>query len=226
MKHISLSQQAYESIKQKIISLEMLPGTVIDEGTLQQELGFGRTPVREALKRLALEKLVVILPRRGMFVSEIGIRDLQQLFEMRLPLEMLATRLAAERGSAEQWQRMQSVLDLLQNASIDNQSLITIDKACHEIIYEAAGNEFLSDTLATHYALSLRLWYYFLTQIGDMRDALEDHKLILEALQARDGDKAAQLMEQHIRTFQKEIQQEMLGSDVPAHVFGQNLAVS
>lgn len=226
MKHISLSQQAYESIKQKIVSLEMLPGSVIDEGTLQQELGFGRTPVREALKRLALEKLVVILPRRGMFVSEIGIRDLQQLFEMRLPLEMLATRLAAERGSTEQWQRMQSVLDLLQNTSIDNQSLVTIDKACHEIIYEAAGNTFLSDTLATHYALSLRLWYYFLTQIGDMRDALEDHKLIKEALQAGDGDKAAQLMEQHIRTFQIEIQQEMLGSDVPAHVFGQNVAVS
>ncbi len=226
MKHISLSQQAYECIKQKIVSLEMLPGSVIDEGNLQQELGFGRTPIREALKRLSLEKLVVILPRRGMLVSEIGIRDLQQLFEMRLPLEILATRLAAERGTEDQWQRMESILSQLHEIASDNQALIAIDKACHEIIYETAGNEFLRDTLVTHYALSLRLWYYFLSRIGDMRDALLDHKLILEALQAKDSDKAAQLMERHIRAFQKEIQQEMLGSDVPANVFGQNLMVS
>ncbi len=226
MKHISLSQQAYDIIKQKIVSLEMLPGSVIDEGNLQEELGFGRTPIREALKRLSLEKLVVILPRRGMLVSEIGIRDLQQLFELRLPLEILATRLAADRGSEEQWRRMEDALAQLRDGTIENQSLIEIDRTCHEIIYESAANEFLRDTLVTHYALSLRLWYYFLYRIGDMRDALLDHKLILEALQAQDGDKAAQLMERHIRAFQKEIQQEMVGSAVPANIFGQDLLVS
>ena len=226
MKHISLSQQAYDIIKQKIVSLEMLPGSVIDEGNLQQELGVGRTPIREALKRLSLEKLVVILPRRGMLVSEIGIRDLQQLFELRLPLEILATRLAAERGTEEQWQRMEIALAQLHEVKIDNKSLIAIDTACHEIIYESAENEFLRDTLVTHYALSLRLWYYFLSRIGDMREALLDHKLILEALEAKDGDKAAQLMERHIRAFQKEIQQEMLGSAVPANIFSKNLIIS
>jgi DNA-binding GntR family transcriptional regulator len=226
LQHISLSQQAYEIIKQKIVSLEMLPGSVIEEVFLQQELGLGRTPIREALKRLSLEKLVVILPRRGMFVSEIGIRDLQQLFELRLPLEILATRLAAERGTEDQWQRMENILDQLYEGEVDNQALIAIDTACHEIIYESAGNEFLRNILVTHYALSLRLWYYFLARIGDMRDALSDHKLILKALQAKDSDKAAQLMERHIRAFQKEIQQEMLGFADPANIFSQNLAIS
>ena len=223
--HISLSQQAYENIKQKIVSLEMSPGSVIDEGNLQEDLGLGRTPIREALKRLALEKLVVIAPRRGMFVSEIGIRDLQQLFEMRLPLESLAARLAAERGTEEQWRRMAIVLADLPETAVENQALIAIDEACHEIIYEATENEFLKDTLVTHYALSQRLWYYFLSKIGDMRDALLDHIHVLEALQAKDADKAARLMERHIRTFQEEIQLVMIGSALPANVFGQNMIV-
>jgi DNA-binding GntR family transcriptional regulator len=223
--YISLSQQAYENIKQKIVSLEMSPGSIIDEVNLQEDLGLGRTPIREALKRLALEKLVVIAPRRGMFVSEIGIRDLQQLFEMRLPLESLAARLAAERGTEEQWQRMAIVLAELPEAAVENQALIAIDEACHEIIYEATENEFLKDTLVTHYALSQRLWYYFLSKIGDMRDALLDHIRVLEALQAKDADKAARLMERHIRTFQEEIQLVMIGSALPANVFGQNMIV-
>lgn len=226
MKGVSLSEQAYDCIKQEIVSLKLPPGSVIDETGLQEELGFGRTPIREALKRLSLEKLVIIVPRRGMFVTEIGIRDLQQLFEMRLPLETLAARLAAERGTEEHWDRMKRALSELTGTSANNKALITIDKTCHEIIYEATDNEFLRDTLVTHYALSLRLWYYFLSRIGDMREALEEHHLILEALQVKDGEKAARLMERHIGTFQEEIQSVMIGSAVPADVFNPDMIVT
>jgi len=221
LKDVSLSQQAYENIKQKIVSLEMPPGSVISENALQQELGLGRTPIREALKRLSLEKLVFIVPRRGMFVSEIGIRDLQQLFEMRLPIERLAARLAAQRGTREHWQRMEAILSQFPAVAVDNEALIVIDRTCHEIIYEATENEFLRDILVTHYSLSLRLWYYFLSKIGGMQEAMEDHKHILQALQARDADKAAQLMERHIRAFQEEIQRVMLGTPALAGVFGE-----
>jgi DNA-binding GntR family transcriptional regulator len=219
LKHISLSQQAYESIKQKIVSLEMAPGSVINESYLQEDLGLGRTPIREALKRLSLEKLVQIIPRRGMFVSDIGIRDLQQLVEMRLPTECLAVKLAAERGTAEHWQQMDDVLRDFPEVAIDNQKLIVVDKSCHEIIYEAAENEFLKDVLVTHYALSLRLWYYFLSEIGRIHDALLDHRQILGALQARDAEEAARLMEKHIRSFQEEIQRVMVGSPGLVDVF-------
>lgn len=206
--------------------MKLPPGSVINEAGLQEKLGLGRTPIREALKRLSLEKLVVIVPRRGMFVNEIGIRDLQQLFEMRLPLESLAARLAAERGTDEHWERMKSALSDLPETGANNEALITIDKTCHEIIYEAADNEFLRDTLVTHYALSLRLWYYFLLRIGDMREVILEHQLILDALQAKDGDKAARLMERHIGTFQEEIQLVMFGSAVPADVFGPNMVIT
>lgn len=223
---VSLSQQAYETIKQKIVSLELPPGSVINEAGLQAELGLGRTPIREALKRLALEMLVVIVPRRGMFVSEIGIRDLQQIFEMRLVLEGLAARLAAERGTADQWRRMEVALAELADVTIDNEALIAIDQACHEILYEATDNEFLQSTLVSHYALSLRLWYYFLYRISDMRRALWEHIHILEALKAGDGEEAARLMERHIRAFQAEIQAVMLGMPAAAEQFERGVPVN
>lgn len=213
---VSLSQQAYERIKRKIVSLELEPGQVIDESNLRAELNLGRTPIREALQRLALEKLVTIVPRRGTFVTEIGITDLQQLFEVRLMLESQAARLAAQRGSRQHWQRMEAALSGLSDGAgpTDNEALIAIDEACHRLMYEAADNEFLEDVLTTLYALSLRLWYFSLAKIGDMQEAIREHKYMLDAFKVRDGELAAQLMEQHIQAFQEEIQSVMLG--IPA----------
>jgi DNA-binding GntR family transcriptional regulator len=210
---ISLSRQAYQKIRRKIISLELPPGSIIDENQLQQELELGRTPIREALQRLSLEKLVTIVPRRGIFVTDIGITDLQRLFEVRIELEGLAARLAAQRGTAEHWQRMEAALSSLslENERLDNQALITVDEYCHRIIYEATDNKFLKDTATTLYALSLRLWYYFLAKIGDMRSAILEHKVILDALKAKDPERAGELLRGHIRTFQEEIQAAMLG---------------
>jgi DNA-binding GntR family transcriptional regulator len=207
---VSLSYQAYQQIKQRIVSLELPPGSVLRETDLQQELHLGRTPIREALKRLSLEKLVVIVPRRGMFVSEIGLKDLQQLFEVRLVLESLAARLAAERGTAGHWQKMEAALARL-TAEAKPEALMAIDTECHEIIYEAAQNRFLQDTLITYYALSLRLWYYVLNNLTDMRSTLQEHENILSALRVGDGDLAANLMCNHINTFQAEIQLMMWG---------------
>lgn len=212
MEQLSYSEQAYRYIKQKIVSLALAPGSVINERALQRELGFGRTPIREALQRLSLEKLVNILSRRGMFVADIGITDLPKLFEMRVVSESLAARMAARRGQPKHWQYMEAVLEQLPDPDQPeyNEALISIDQRCHEIIYEAADNHFLADTLITHYALSLRLWYYFLSEIGDMRSAIMEHQQILEALKERDGQEAARLMGEHIQAFQEEIQAVMV----------------
>lgn len=210
--HISLSQQAYQTIRHKIITLELAPGAVIDEVILRTELGLGRTPIREALQRLALEKLVTIIPRRGMFVTEIGIMDLQRLSEMRLVLEKTAARLAAQRGTQAHWERMeQLLLHFSDKASQTNEELIYVDEQCHHIIYEATDNEFLRDTLMMLFALSLRLWHFSLSQIGDMTPAVKEHWLIMQALKEKDADRAVELMTQHIQKFQEEIQAVMLG---------------
>jgi len=192
------------------VYLELEPGTVIDESDLQAELDLGRTPIREALRRLEWEQLVTIVPRRGMFVSDISINDLQQIFELRLTMESLATRLAARRGQEEHWQQMEAVLNSTNWNEASDQQLIEIDEACHHIIYAAAQNRFLQDTLTYHYTISLRLWYFFLHRIGDMGTAVQEHLQIYEALCQRDADEAVRLMEQHMQSFQAEIQSAML----------------
>jgi DNA-binding GntR family transcriptional regulator len=214
---LSLREQAYQRIKQKIVSLKLAPGSVIDETALRAELGLGRTPIREALQRLALEKLVVIIPRRGMFVADIGVMDLQRLFEVRVVLEGMAAKLAAQRGTKEHWQRMENILKDLPHESEDpnNEITIAIDQTCHEIIYEATDNVFLQDTLNMMYALNLRSWYFALSKVDKLHSAVLEHVDIMNALKAGDSDSAALLLEQHIKAFRDEIQAGLLGAAQP-----------
>lgn len=207
-----LSVQAYEQIRRKIVSLALPPGATVDESALQEELGVGRTPIREALQRLSLEKLVTIVPRRGIFVTEIAITDLQRLFEVRIELETLAARLATERGTAAHWRAMEEALDRVsQAADTSNEELIVTDEVCHQILYAATDNKFLQDTLVTLYALSLRLWYFALADVTDVRQALAEHRELLNALRAGDAERAEKILAEHIKNFQQEILTAMIG---------------
>lgn len=210
---MSLRDRAYTEIRERIVSLGLPPGSTIDEAVLREELDLGRTPIREALLRLSEEGLVTIIPRRGMFVSDIGIKDLRQLFEIRVVMEPLAVRLAGQRGTAQHWARMEEALNSVpdEGSPLENEQMIKIDEQCHTIIYDAANNVYLSTTLSTLYALSLRLWYYFLKEIGSMRGAIMEHRAMLEALQTGDIDRAATLMARHVTVFQEEIQAAMVG---------------
>lgn len=206
-----LSKTAYDLIRHKIVSLELAPGEVIDETALREELDLGRTPIREALQRLALEQLVTIIPRRGMFVTEIRLTDLQRLFEVRVPLEAQAARLAAKRGLPQHWVDMQEVLDgIPADGKISNERWMIHDQACHQIMYEAADNQFLTDSLTNLYTLSLRLWYFALADMDDVGSAVSQHQAILDALRDGKDNEAADLLEKHIRHFQEEIQAVML----------------
>ena len=215
----SLSTRAYQTLRQEIVRLQLPPGAIIDESNLQDELDLGRTPIREALKRLEIERLVTIMPRRGMFVTDINILDLQRLFEVRLNLETLAARLAASRGKPAHWEQMARALangPETKNNQPKKYGLIDIDEKCHLIMYDAADNEFLKNTLKTLYTLSLRLWYFALTKINEdlpsfMKPShVSDHQLIYEALKNRNSELAANLMHQHIQTYQHDIQQIIL----------------
>lgn len=205
---MSYSQQAYEAIKHKIVTLALPPGCVIDEAVLRDELGLGRTPIREALKLLERDRLINIAPRRGTFVTDIDLSDLMPLYESRAILEAFIARAAAQRGDEHHWREMQAVLDEVNEVegADSTESLLDADRLCHEIMYKAADHIYLTDTLIMLYAQSQRLWHKYLPNNHDLHTAIGKHQVILDALQAGNGGRAAELVTEHIRDFQTAIQ--------------------
>ena len=201
----SLGEQAYMALRQKIVRLDFAPGDVLREDELRVLLGIGRTPIREALQRLQREHFVTVIPRRGMFVSGIEVSELSMLFETRAVLEPYAARLAALRGTSEQWDDMEATLARTTNPSLDDEDQLALDRRCHEIIWAASGNRFLLDTLDMLYAQSDRLWHLYLADVSDMQHAVDEHQAILGALRSGDGDTVAELLETHVRGFDTQI---------------------
>src|SRR5881409_963407 len=131
-----------------VVSLELAPGASIKEPELVARLGIGRTPVREALKRLALERFVEVFPRRGMVVTTVDVRDLARLCEVRLAIEPEAARLAAERATQADLDVFNGLIsELRDRRRRDEKALIALDRRIHEAIYRACHNHFLEETL-------------------------------------------------------------------------------
>jgi DNA-binding GntR family transcriptional regulator len=203
--HPSLAERAFEQIRRKIIRLELAPGDVVREADLQNELGIGRTPIREALQRLARDHFVTVIPRRGMFVSAIDVGELSMLYETRAIMEPYAARLATVRGTQSDWDEMAAVLSLTERPGVEAAELIELDRQCHEIIWRAAGNRFLTDTLDMLYAQSDRLWHIYLADVADMGHAVEEHAAIHDALVQGDADRVAVLIEAHVNSFDAQV---------------------
>ena len=204
--HLSLSERAYREIRRMIVRLELAPGAVIRDDQLQEALGLGRTPIREALQRLVRDQFVTVLPRRGMLVSTVDVGDLTLLYETRAMLEPYAMRLACARGTDTDWDEMEAVLDAGTTASADEpDEILDVDRRCRELVWRAAGNRFLTDTLDMLYTQSDRLWHLYLGDVADVRRTIDEHRAILEALRARDADRAADLIAEHMHRFDDEI---------------------
>jgi len=201
---MSLSERAYHEIRHMIVRLDLAPGDVIRDDDLQARLGLGRTPIREALQRLVRDQFVTVISRRGMFVSNIDVSELGLLYETRATLEPFAMRLACARGQRRHWQEMAGVLEQATAASTPDE-LIAIDRRCREIVWEAADNRFLTDTLDMLYAQSDRLWHLYLGDVADLHLMITEHREILDALQHGEADRAAELIEAHMRAFDEQI---------------------
>jgi len=201
---LSLGEQAYSQLRERIVRLDFAPGDVLREDALREELGIGRTPIREALQRLEREHFVTVVPRQGIFVTGIDVDELSMLFETRMVLEPYAARLAALRGEPGQWDSMEAALART-SAATDGNELLAIDRQCHELMWQAAGNRFLLDTLDMLYAQSDRLWHQYLSDVAEPEHAVEEHVAILDALRAGDADHAAKLVDEHVAAFDAEI---------------------
>ena len=160
-----LADRAYSELRDRLVTLRILPGSPIDEDLLGEELGMGRTPVREAIKRLALENLVTVFPRRGTFAVEINITDLAHISDVRAQLEGHAAYRAAERLTEAHGIELAALLEELGHSAGERRRRGADgakDTRVHRFIYRCAGNPYMEETLARYYNLSLRIWYLVL----------------------------------------------------------------
>jgi DNA-binding GntR family transcriptional regulator len=204
----SLADKAYHAIRDLIVALELAPGAVIDERELIERLEIGRTPVREALRRLAQEQLVEVYPRRGMFVTGVDVRQLAKLSEVREVLEPAAARLAAERASDEDRAELVELLAELEAG--DDRTLIDLDERIHRAVYRSAHNDFLEATLEQYYVLALRIWAMALDQAHELKDAVQEHRALLEAIRDGDPERAAETMRSHVQNFEQAMRRVLL----------------
>lgn len=189
----SLSDLAYAHLEELIVTLEIPPGTSVSEVALSRKLAIGRTPIREALQRLARERLVSILPRRGIIVSAIDIPAQLRLLEVRRELERLVARSASRRATAEERAQFSELAATFEHAAAaaDETGFMRTDRAFNELCLVAARNEFVTGAMSLMNSLSRRFWFVHYRQAADMPLAGKLHAAVAHAIAAGNASAAA-----------------------------------
>jgi DNA-binding GntR family transcriptional regulator len=205
---LSLADRAYVAIQDKLIMLDIRPNDALVEGELATELEVGRTPVREALKRLEVDRLVVSFPRRGTFATGVDVADLRHISQIRVNLEPVAARTAAESASAavrSQLLELAARTEALDVESIDRTELMRWDMRVHRAIYRAAGNPHLEDVLVRYDNLATRIFCIFLDRLPTVARHVGEHVELLRAIASGDGDAAAAIAREHVIGFEESV---------------------
>ena len=199
----SLAEQVYQQLKEKIITLHFLPGQYLNEGALCAMLGAGRTPVHQALQRLELERLVEIMPRKGVIVQPDSIAEILKILDSRVTVEAELARNAAQQRTPEDTE----VLKMLarrgygngQPADVD--TFISGDRAFHEQFAKMAGNVVLGEFARSLHERSIRYWYLHLWQTMDTKATIRQHSAIADMIAKGDGEAAAKAVRDHIESL-------------------------
>jgi len=203
------SERVYLELRELLVQGRIRPGEAIEEGRLLKELSVGRTPLREAILRLATEGLIEILPRRGTFATDIVFSDVQDLLEMRYHLEGLCARLAAERITGDELSRMERILGGAGSLATNTAELVRVDREFHRALIEATRNRFLVETFWRLYNLSLRLMYVTRSRICEFPDVVEQYLAVLDALKRKDADAAERAVLEHLADFRERLRQSL-----------------
>ena len=209
--NLSQSDEAYNQIRLMILSLELEPGSLINEGDLMHRLSFGRTPIREALRALASEKLVDVYPRRGMFVASVDVQNLSSISEVRAVLEIKAASLAAQRSTPEDREitvALIAEIDAIQGDP-NMTKLIQLDQRIHRHIYRCTHNSFLESSLEQYYGHALRIWFLALDRVEDLSEAVIEHRALLKAIRDSDPEGAEKAMQDHVEGFEGSIRRNL-----------------
>ena len=215
----SLATQAYQALRDRLVLLDIAPGEPLQEARLAEELGVGRTPLREALKHLELDHLVVTYPRRGTFATNVDITALAAITQVRAALEPVAVRAASAnpdpsaRAALEEARRSLADLEGEANGTsgpadpgpLDPRRALQVDVGVHRAIYRACGNLYLAETLLRLDNLSTRIWCVAMHRLPGLTSHVTELRALLEAVLDGDDDRAAELISQHVAEFESSI---------------------
>ena len=200
---ISQADVAYDTLLDLLVRLEIPPGAPLVETELTERIGVGRTPLRDAIHRLEMQRLVAIYPRRGTFATDINIGDLALITDVREELEALAAAQAAERATELDRAVITRLLARVQLP--ETAKPIDLDTTIHRTIYGAAHNHFLAATAEMYHNLSLRLWHLYMERLTDITSHVEEHRDVLRAVLDRHADAAAAAARAHVRRFEASV---------------------
>ena len=197
------SDIAYEKIKMMIITAQLKPGEAVVEARLMETLGMGRTPIREALNRLAWENFVKIIPRQCIMVNEISIYEVESIYQMRFALAPLESELAALNRTDWDLEQLKKDIEALRGET-DLQKRVLLDRAFHRTVSSMTKNPFLEKEMNNYQDLSIRL--LFLNQVN--LSAIDDmdigtHEDICRYIQERDVDHLIQVQKNHVLEFKR-----------------------
>jgi len=200
-----LSNRAYASLRDRLITLAIPPGAPIDEEALSRDLGMGRTPVREALRRLALEGLIVVYPRRGTFASSVNITSLSDISDVRAQLEPHAAERAARLADDDDRRELEGLLAELADEPSSQTALIELDARVHRFVHRTSRNPYLARDLDRYLNMSIRIWYVTFDRLPPMADPVGEHRALLQAIAEGDPEAARRVALEHVLAFARQM---------------------
>ncbi|SDG82206.1 GntR family transcriptional regulator [Pelagibacterium luteolum] len=203
-KRVSLRDTAYDEIRKLIVTCELRPGQPLTVTDLAEALNIGRTPVIQAIDRLAVDGLVDVMPRKGIVVSPVSLDDFMEVIEMRMVNETAAVRWAAERASRAEIAMMEANLAGIWQAAKDRNidEFISLDRDFHRLITQSASNRILGDVLSSLHDKALRFWFISLKAPDHNIRVCEQHAAVIEGIKSGNLDVAEKAMREHIASFQ------------------------
>ena len=207
----SLRDQAYEAIKDRIITCTFKPGECINEASVSELLGLGRTPVHQAIDRLMLEEMVEVIPRKGVIVKPVILQDVLQMIDVRMINETQCARFAAERADDSHIESISQVLERARRAisGRDIHEMMSLDREFHLQLASASKNFELAQVVRKLNERSLRFWFISFTTSDHHHSFQQQHEAVFDAIRKHDADEAEQAMRAHIEAFRKSVMRQL-----------------
>lgn len=199
--YMPLRELVFKVLKEAIITEELKPGERLMEVKLAEDMGVSRTPVREAIRKLELEGLVVMVPRKGAYVADISVKDAAEVFEIRWALEGLAASLASQRITDMEIKELEKVLEDIQEAAktSNTEMIIKKDSEFHNILFNSTKNERLAQIINNLKQQIYRFRVESFRNPERFKKTIQEHKAIIDAIKERDADKAEKITKNHIK---------------------------